>query len=313
MKPKRNLIQVCRLLPALWLVVGLGLCSFPAGKAQAQVVVTSADGFFQNESAASGVSNVIYGSVQVPANVSTNINTQVVGAGASASASCSVTSQILPLQFTCTNLASASSDLNSIHGDDVAGYASSAFGVQFNVTVPVRFTLAASANVSLNGNTAGSLGFYELLFLDQNGSVIINIQQYVSLSGSDSVVTNVSGIFLPGGSCSFTSEAWVQEEAAFDTPGTQTGNATASFQITFDPLPAGDNEILGGLLSGGDMRFTYVGIAGTNYVLERTFNLSPPVNWVPQLINLADSSGVLIFTNTPNKGTNNFWRIRSVP
>jgi hypothetical protein len=75
----------------------------------------------------------------------------------------------------------------------------------------------------------------------------------------------------------------------------------------------GNNQILGEFLGGDGMRFTYLGIAGTNYALDRTFNLSPPVNWVPQLTNTADADGVLVFTNTPNTATNNFWRIRSVP
>ena len=96
-------------------------------------------------------------------------------------------------------------------------------------------------------------------------------------------------------------------------PVSQTGNAQCNYLITFDPLPAGDNQMLGALLSGADIRLTYLGFAGTNYVLDRTFNLSPPVNWVPLATNPADANGVLIFTNTPNKATNNFWRIRSVP
>ncbi len=76
--------------------------------------------------------------------------------------------------------------------------------------------------------------------------------------------------------------------------------------------PPGYNRISVQLLSGGNVRLSYVGIAGTNYALDRTFNLSP-VNWVPQVTNPAGAGGTLVFTNTPNKATNNFWRIRSVP
>ncbi|MGB8370489.1 MAG: hypothetical protein ACLPYZ_14185 [Limisphaerales bacterium] len=43
-----------------------------------------------------------------------------------------------------------------------------------------------------------------------------------------------------------------------------------------------------------------------------SFSLVPP-HWVPQMTNHASARGALVFTNTPNKGTNNFWRIRSVP
>jgi hypothetical protein len=38
-----------------------------------------------------------------------------------------------------------------------------------------------------------------------------------------------------------------------------------------------------------------------------------PVNWLPLVTNPADAGGLLVLTNTPNKPTNNFWRIRSVP
>ena len=111
------------------------------------------------------------------------------------------------------------------------------------------------------------------------------------------------------------------------TPATllSVGDHTATCTVTFNDgsidqsqfkvtvLPAGYNQISGELLPGDDVRLTYLGLAGTNYALDRTFNLSPPVNWVPQVTNPADPSGVLLFTNTPNPTTNNFWRIRSVP
>jgi hypothetical protein len=77
--------------------------------------------------------------------------------------------------------------------------------------------------------------------------------------------------------------------------------------------PPGYNQISIQLLSGGSVLLSYVGMAGTNYALDNTFNLSPPVNWLPLVTNPADADGVLVFTNTPNPTTNNFWRIRSVP
>jgi hypothetical protein len=55
-----------------------------------------------------------------------------------------------------------------------------------------------------------------------------------------------------------------------------------------------------------------MGIAGTNYALDRSFKLAPP-NWMPQATNSAGTDGVLIFTNMPDQANNNFWRIRSAP
>jgi hypothetical protein len=75
----------------------------------------------------------------------------------------------------------------------------------------------------------------------------------------------------------------------------------------------GYNQLSGTLLFGGAMLFSYIGYPATNYALERTFNLSPPISWVGQQTNTMTVSGMLIFTNTPTPGTNNFWRVRSVP
>ena len=76
--------------------------------------------------------------------------------------------------------------------------------------------------------------------------------------------------------------------------------------------PPGYNRISIQLLSGGDVRLSYVGMAGTNYALDRSFTVKP-ANWVPLVTNPADASGGLVLTNTPDPATNTFWRIRSVP
>ena len=71
----------------------------------------------------------------------------------------------------------------------------------------------------------------------------------------------------------------------------------------------GFNRVTAQAFSGGNVRLSYEGYAGTNYVLERTFNLAP-AHWIPQATNPAGPGGVLLFTNVPNPATNNFWRIR---
>jgi hypothetical protein len=74
----------------------------------------------------------------------------------------------------------------------------------------------------------------------------------------------------------------------------------------------GYNRIAVQLLSGGSVRLSYAGLAGTNYALDRTFNLSP-ANWVPLATIPDGAGGALVWTNPPDATTNNFWRIRSVP
>jgi hypothetical protein len=89
------------------------------------------------------------------------------------------------------------------------------------------------------------------------------------------------------------------------------GSVTSSIASLMVILP-GYNQISGNLLSSGQMSLSFVGFAGANYALDRSFSLSP-ANWIPQITNPADANGNLIFTNTPDATTNNFWRIRSVP
>ena len=89
------------------------------------------------------------------------------------------------------------------------------------------------------------------------------------------------------------------------------GSVTSSF-ASLIVGPAGYNQISSPVLNNGKMSLSFVGLQGTNYALDRSFSLSP-ANWIPQVTNPADANGNLIFTNTPNAATNNFWRIRSVP
>ncbi len=315
MKTKRTLLHVCRRVPALWLVVGLGFYGFPAGKAHAQVVITSLSRQMESISEAW---DPYLGSVTDHLNISpvdgsTNISTQAAVAGAAASSSSSQTSQILPILFSSSGSVSASSDLSTNIGAAASGYGYSAFAAQFYVTARVRFNYISSASVSVDGYAGASTGQYNLGLSESTGGLYVSFLKSYSPAGSNSVATNLSGILMPGKNYDVRGEISMHEGVNDTSPqGTQTGSAAYAFQIKFYPLPAGDNEILGERLSGGDMRFTYVGSAGTNYALDRTFNLSPP-NWVPQLTNAADPSGVLVFTNTPVPTTNNFWRIRSVP
>ena len=73
----------------------------------------------------------------------------------------------------------------------------------------------------------------------------------------------------------------------------------------------GYNSIKIEQLNNGDVRLTYSGTAGVNYVLERSGSLAHP-KWVSLVTNNAPSGGVLVITNTPDTSMNNFWRIRSV-
>jgi len=91
----------------------------------------------------------------------------------------------------------------------------------------------------------------------------------------------------------------------------QLGDSTYNNTSQPEQILAAYNQIHCQLLRGINMQLSFVGIAGTHYALDRSFGLSPP-NWIPQSTNPANSFGALVFTNTPDPTTNNFWRIRSV-
>ncbi len=77
--------------------------------------------------------------------------------------------------------------------------------------------------------------------------------------------------------------------------------------------PYNQAESTGQSLNGTNLLFSFVGIANATYALDRTFSLSPPIDWIPRQTNPANSFGAMVFTNAPDPATNNFWRIRSVP
>ena len=77
--------------------------------------------------------------------------------------------------------------------------------------------------------------------------------------------------------------------------------------------PGPYNQISIQNLAGGSVGLSFAGDTNlNNYALDRSFSLAP-ANWVPQVTNTTGASGELLFTNTPDRTTNNFWRIRSVP
>jgi alpha-tubulin suppressor-like RCC1 family protein len=76
--------------------------------------------------------------------------------------------------------------------------------------------------------------------------------------------------------------------------------------------PPGYNQVSIQVLSSGNVRLSFVGIAAANYALDRSLTLTP-VNWTPVATNAAGLGGALVFTNSPDLTTQNFWRIRSLP
>jgi sugar lactone lactonase YvrE len=149
-----------------------------------------------------------------------------------------------------------------------------------------------ATNADLNGPWGTTLDGSGNLFISDNNNQRIRMVDYSAGQPTlklNPVSTNNAGnysVIVTGAGGSVTS-------------------SVASLTIT------GYNQVAGQYLGGGKMQLSFVGNGSGNYALDRSFSLAPP-NWVPQVTNLAGARGALVFTNTPDPSTNNFWRIRSV-
>jgi hypothetical protein len=177
---------------------------------------------------------------------------------------------------------------------DRTGYA----GQLYEVTT---FTLTAPCT---NLNEAASMHLYAAQFFDDG--TVSPASSFAQWSFTGPIVNvNAAGI-VTAADVSQNTSAWV--EASLE------GWASSlNLTVIFTGILPGYNQITGQLLSGDNMRLSFIGTNGITYALDRCYNLSPPVNWVPQLTNPAGVNGMLVFTNLANPTTNNFWRIRSVP
>ena len=92
------------------------------------------------------------------------------------------------------------------------------------------------------------------------------------------------------------------------------GTTTGTINVTLSSSGGSYNQLSAVTISGGDLQLTYLGIPGTNYALEISHDLTPPVTWTPLKTNPASGIGYLIFTNTPSLPlTNDFYRTHYVP
>ena len=183
---------------------------------------------------------------------------------------------------------------SALQETDRTGYAGQLYEV-------AAFTLTAA---STNLNETTSMPLYAIQFLDDGTVSPANSFAQWSFSGP---LTGVSAAGI------VTAADVYKNTPAVVKASLEGWSASLNLTVIFTGVFPGYNQITSQLLSSGNMRLSFVGLTGTNYALDRSFNLSPPINWVPQITNSAGVNGVLIFTNLANPTTNNFWRIRSVP
>ena len=175
-----------------------------------------------------------------------------------------------------------------------------------------------------NGVVAIAAGDSHSLFLKADGSLWgMGLNGSGQLGGSVLYSTNLPVLIVPGGVTGIAAggdhtlflkgdgSLWVLGDNGSGEAGD--GNNNNVFVPVPILEPTNYSQITIQFLGNDHVRLSYVGVPESSYALDRTFNLSPPVKWVPQATNPASANGLLLATNTPVATTNNFWRVRSVP
>jgi hypothetical protein len=135
-------------------------------------------------------------------------------------------------------------------------------------------------------------------------------------------VTNGNGLFTyqwqKGGTniIAATNSTYTIAAAGFSDAGVYTGivngvggSASSSTTLTVAPRPP-SLALTSSTLAGRQMLNLQVGgLAGSNYVLQVTTNLTPPAQWAPLQTNMADVNGACLFIVTNSPAPCLFYRI----
>ncbi|MEY4384883.1 MAG: hypothetical protein RLY20_166 [Verrucomicrobiota bacterium] len=181
-------------------------------------------------------------------------------------------------------------------------------------------TLATSGSIKVN---RAPVATNPTLGVSAGGSVSLTIiGGKFSPTDADGDTLAVTGVTQgANGSVTFTSTGvtYTSTGAAGTDSFTYTvsdgfgGTATGTVSVTVSSGGGSFNQLAATPIAGGNLQFTYLGIPGTNYALEVTHSLTPPITWSPLQTNPANGIGSILFTNTPSLSpTNDFYRTRYI-
>lgn len=173
-----------------------------------------------------------------------------------------------------------------------------------NGVMAIAAGVAHSLFIKIDGSLWGmGANFYGQLGDGARNWYIVRPEQLVASGVTAIAAGEYQSLFLRS-----DGSLWAMGDNEFGQLGDGTYNSSNCPEQILEPY----NQISGQLLNDTNMQLSFMGVANANYALDRSSSLSPP-NWIPQLTNQASSYGPLVFTNTPDATTNNYWRIRSVP
>ncbi|HLP76840.1 MAG TPA: cadherin-like domain-containing protein [Candidatus Paceibacterota bacterium] len=176
---------------------------------------------------------------------------------------------------------------------------------------PGEAPVAGTLNLGAKAGQTTSLPVAKLLLLasDPNGETL-------SVASASGTTTNGATVTLSGGVLTYTpANGFTGTDAItyiLADVGGDTVTGTIVVLVSADTSGGTYNQLNIQTVNGSDVRVSFLGIPGTNYVMEVTHDLTPPVVWTPLLTNAAAANGLLVFTNTPTGGQS-FYRTRYAP
>lgn len=169
--------------------------------------------------------------------------------------------------------------------------------------------VAAALNLGAKTGQTSTLSLAKLLLLssDPNGEML-------HVVGVSSTSANGGTVTLNGGVINYTpANGFTGSDTFTYVLADAGGNATSgTITVTVTSQGISFNQMAITALGGGALQISFLGIPGTNYSMEVTHDLTPPIVWSPLVTNLAAVNGLLVFTNTPGGGQS-FYRSRYVP
>lgn len=174
---------------------------------------------------------------------------------------------------------------------------------------PGNAPVATALNLGAKAGQTIALSLTKLLLLssDPNGEIFY-VASVSGTSANGGTVTLNAGVINYTPAIGFTGADTFTYVLADAGGNTTTGTiivAITSQGISFNQMSITP-------LGGGDLQISFLGVPGTNYAMEVTHDLTPPVTWVPLVTNVAAANGLLVFTNTPG-GTNSYYRTLYLP
>jgi hypothetical protein len=128
-----------------------------------------------------------------------------------------------------------------------------------------------------------------------------------------SVIAGVNGtVTTDGSNVTYTASNGPSDSFSYSVSDGFGGIAIGVIRVTINTNVAGYNQLSVTGAGANTNVMSVLEIPNYNYALDLSTNLLPPINWIPQATNPANSNGILNFTNV-NPLPQSFYRVRHVP